>query len=110
MTTSPKKRNATPPVKGRPFPKGVSGNPGGLAEWQRQAKALMKENAPAAVKIIVDTMNDPTAKHKDRLSAAQYIVDQACGKAVQKIGTDDEGSTAGQTLVLTWATPPAQAS
>ena len=89
--TSTEKRNATPPDNGHRFQKGQSGNPGGLRPWQAEMKKLMREHTADAVAVVVNIMQNGKSE-KDRLSAAQYIIDQTCGKAIQKISAEsDEG-------------------
>jgi hypothetical protein len=73
--------------RGRPFPKGVSGNPGGRpkrTEEEVQLVEACKQKTPEALEVILNIMqyglND-----KVRLDAAKFIIERGWGKAMARI-------------------------
>ena len=70
------------------FVKGVSGNPGGRPKGDPETDALLLAKYPAAVRLWVDTMEDPKAKLELRLACADRIVERVKGKALQPIQAD----------------------
>lgn len=54
-------------------------------------KEMFRAAAPEAVRLLIDTMNDPTTKIDTRLKCAETILERALGKATQPI--DLEGSS-----------------
>jgi hypothetical protein len=71
-------------VKG--FAKGQSGNPGGRAKRTVEEIDLIaacKAKTPAALDTVESIMINGESE-KNRLSAAQYIIDRAYGKAIQQ--------------------------
>lgn len=48
-------------------------------------KEMFRAAAPEAVRLLVDTMNDPTTKIDTRLKCAETILERALGKAAQPI-------------------------
>lgn len=86
MTESSKKA-AKPKGKGKPFAKGASGNPGGRAKRTPEELdliALCKDKTPLALDTIVKIMEKGEVE-KNRLAAAQYVIDRAYGKAMQAV-------------------------
>ena len=71
---------------GRPFPKGVSGNPGGRPKVVRELQAILDEAAPDAVKRIIALCN--SEDEKIALAASRDIADRVIGKARER---DDDG-------------------
>lgn len=70
---------------GKPFEKGKSGNPNGRPKVDPEVRELLKAATPAAAKLLIDTINDPTAKRDTRLDAAKTVLDRVYGKATQPI-------------------------
>mgnify|MGYP001569449425 CR=1 FL=1 len=73
--------------KGKPFPKGVTGNPGGRPKRTAEEMDLIaacKERTPEALKVIEGLMVG-AASDSVRLNSAIYIIDRAYGKATQFI-------------------------
>ena len=57
----------------RPWKKGQSGNPGGRKKMPEDAKAMLKAATPAAVKLLVDTLNNPEEKTETRVRCAETV-------------------------------------
>lgn len=69
----------------RPWKKGQSGNPSGRAKIPEDAKAMLKAATPAAVKLLVDTLNNSNEKTETRVKCAETVLDRVYGKANQPI-------------------------
>src|SRR6202011_3384068 len=65
----------------RPFPKGVSGNPGGKGGQLREAQKLAREATPKAIKRLIDMLDSKD----DRVVvvAANALWDKAGGKVLE---------------------------
>jgi hypothetical protein len=73
--------------RGRPFPKGVSGNPGGRPaqgpdrrKIEADARLLARSHGVGAVENLVAIMNDQAAPHRARIIAANAILDRGWGR------------------------------
>ncbi len=73
---------------GRPFEKGRSGNPGGRAKENPEVKTLARQNAPRAIKRIIELMD--SKDERVALAAANAILDRAYGKPRQNIDAPAE--------------------
>jgi len=62
------------PGKGRPFPKGVSGNPGGRPKRDPEVRALCEKFTPDAIKTLAEIMGDKKAQPSARVAAAMAIL------------------------------------
>jgi hypothetical protein len=80
--------------RGKPFPKGCSGNPGGKpknpkAIRDRQVIADVKElsrlEGPEAVRQLAAIMKDERAPHAARVSAANSLLDRGYGRPPQSV-------------------------
>ena len=80
--------------RGKPFPKGCSGNPGGKpknpkAILDRQVIADVKElsrlEGPEAVRQLAAIMKDERAPHAARVSAANSLLDRGYGRPTQGV-------------------------
>lgn len=79
------KPTATKKVRGRPFKKGQSGNPGGRPKAAVDVRELARAHAPDAIKALVEALKDP----KTKVAAATAILDRGYGKPVQAVeGTE----------------------
>src|SRR5215471_688117 len=76
-----KKRRRGP---GRPFSRGVSGNPGGRPRAALDVQALAREHTPQAIATLVKALDD------DRLcvSAAVHLLDRAWGRPAPSLDLD----------------------
>jgi hypothetical protein len=73
------------PGKGRPFPKGVSGNPGGRPKVLGDVQELARQHTTTAVETFVSIMTNSKAPPAARVSAANALLDRGYGKASQHI-------------------------
>src|SRR5262249_60328523 len=62
------------PGKGRPFPKGVSGNPGGRPRQDPGVRALCEKFTPDAIETLAEIMQDRDSQPSPRVSAAMAIL------------------------------------
>jgi hypothetical protein len=73
------------PGKGRPFPKGVSGNPGGRPKVLGDVQELAREQSPQAINTLSKIMNDEKTPPAARVAAANALLDRGYGKPTQPI-------------------------
>lgn len=67
--------------RGRPFPKGTSGNPGGRPAELGQFRALCREKTPEALNALSVAMADPD----HAVAAAKVLLEFGWGKPTQPI-------------------------
>lgn len=75
------------------FQKGKSGNPGGRAkktEEERTLEAMCRERTTEALATILEIMANGD-NERNKLSAAQYVIDRGWGKAAQAIEHSGKG-------------------
>lgn len=77
--------------RGKPFPKGVSGNPGGRPPMPEELKITAQGFCPEVLQTWVTIMRNPDARDSDRIKAGENIMDRAYGKAPQHIDASMEG-------------------
>ena len=70
-------------VIGRPFVKGVSGNPGGRPKGRSKVVEPAVKMSPGALRTLAAIMNDPDAEHADRIRAAEAILNRGLGKVAE---------------------------
>ena len=73
------------PGKGRPFPKGVSGNPGGRPKVLGDVQELAREQSPQAIDTLAEIMSNEKAPPAARVAAANALLDRGYGKPTQPI-------------------------
>jgi hypothetical protein len=73
--------------RGRPFPKGVSGNPGGRPaqgpdrrKIEADARLLARSCGPEAVEELRTIMKDPAAPYMAKIIAANSLLDRGWGR------------------------------
>ena len=62
------------PGKGRPFQKGISGNPGGRPRQDPEVRALCEKFTPAAIATLAEIMGNKKAQPSARVAAAMAIL------------------------------------
>jgi HEAT repeat protein len=72
------------PGKGKPFPKGVSGNPGGRPKVLGDVQELARQKSPEAITTLANIMHDEKAPPAARVAAAA-LLDRGYGKPTQPI-------------------------
>jgi hypothetical protein len=73
------------PDKGRPLPKGVSGNPGGRPKVLGDVQELARQRSPEAIDTLSNIMRDTKAPPAARVAAANALLDRGFGKPTQPI-------------------------
>jgi hypothetical protein len=73
------------PGRGRPFSKGVSGNPGGRPKVLGDVQELARQKSPDAINTLVEIMNHEKAPPAARVAAANALLDRGYGKPTQPI-------------------------
>jgi hypothetical protein len=73
------------PGKGKPFPKGISGNPGGRPKVLGDVQELAREKSPEAINTLSNIMRDAKAPPAARVAAANALLDRGYGKPTQPI-------------------------
>ena len=85
-----------------PFVKGQSGNPSGrpkiLLPDGRSLKDLAREHTEDAVLTLLDVMKDASAPKKDRIAAAEAVLDRGWGKPTQEF---DAGENLANMMIAT---------
>jgi len=92
MTQNTENSMETTRVVGKPFPKGVSGNPGGRP---RGLAAYVRENTGGGEEVVElmlgvmrgDVIGGQVPRIRDRMDAATWLADRAFGKAVAQVET-----------------------
>jgi hypothetical protein len=70
--------------RGRPWPKGVSGNPGGRAKEVGHVRELAKKHTEEAIVTLVEVMQNG-APDRARAQAAEALLDRAWGRPPQEL-------------------------
>ena len=85
-------------VLGRPFTKGVSGNPSGRPKEVESVKMLARQHTEAAILALVSSLS---ARGPVRVAAAIAILDRAWGKPSQSL--TGEGGEGPVVVTYRWA-------
>lgn len=72
-------------MRGRPFQKGASGNPGGRPKDDFCLRSLARERTAAALDTLTEIMNTLKAPAAARVSAACAILDRGYGRPSQQL-------------------------
>lgn len=78
-------QNSKPSAIGTPFPKGVSGNPGGRPKMSPEQRAAFTELSELGINSLRSILTNPEAKDADKIKASEVAFDRAWGKSVQAI-------------------------
>jgi len=73
-------------AKGKPFTKGVSGNPGGRPARKIDVEKLAKEQTPKAIAALVKALKYP----RERVPAAVALLNRGWGMPKQQISGDQD--------------------
>ena len=73
------------PGNGRPFPKGVSGNPGGRPKVLGDVQELARQQSPLAIETLAEIMSNEKTPPAARVAAANVLLDRGYGKPTQPI-------------------------
>lgn len=73
---------------GKPFQKGVSGNPGGRPK--DEIKHLARQHTESAIRTLAGIMNQEGSSESARVAAANSLLDRGWGKAAQIIAGDED--------------------
>ena len=71
--------------RGKPFQKGVSGNPGGRPKVLGDVQELARQQSPQAIDALAKIMSDEKAPPAARVAAANALLDRGYGKPTQPI-------------------------
>ena len=74
---------------GKPFTKGVSGNPSGRPKGNPAVRELLRANSVEAAKVLISLLN--SEKEQTRLMAAQEILNRTEGKPMQAVNMEVSG-------------------
>lgn len=72
-------------MKGKPFPPGVSGNPGGRPKKDPVLAEMLLAAGPRAVQLLIETVSNESAKLELRVQCANTIIERIMGKTSQPI-------------------------
>ena len=75
-------------VVGRPFPKGVSGNPGGVPKDEISVRTLARSKGPRCIELLMGIAEDTDEKTEHRIAACEVLLDRGFGKPVQEASLD----------------------
>jgi hypothetical protein len=70
-------------VVGRPFPKGVSGNPGGRPRSLVDVIRRQTRDGNELVDFFLEVLRDPAARLADRMAAGAWLADRGFGRPLQ---------------------------
>lgn len=68
---------------GRPWPKGVSGNPGGRPREVGHVRELARQHTAEAIQTLAMVMRDPDQPGRARVAAAEALLDRGWGRPPQ---------------------------
>ena len=73
--------------KGR-FVKGHGKNGAGRKKQPPEFREMLENNAPKALEAVIGIMNDPGASNRDRLTAANIVIERTYGKVPVSVDFD----------------------
>ena len=69
-----------------------------MAKTPTEIKSLARSHTDSALKTLAHIMNEPSAPHAARVSAANSLLDRGWGKATQMIGGDEDAGP----VLMSW--------
>jgi hypothetical protein len=82
LTTAHNSGETATGVVGRPFPKGVSGNPGGRPKGlARYVRELIGDDGRRIADFMISVLDDEMERTETRMQAATWLADRGFGKA-----------------------------
>src|SRR5262249_46291547 len=91
-------------MRGKPFPKGKSGNPGGRPKMIGPLRELARQHAPAAIKELA-RLAAKARSETARVAAIRELLDRGFGKTTQFIDGDENAGPIDYHLQVTFVTP-----
>jgi hypothetical protein len=83
------------PLVGRPFPKGVSGNPSGQPKGVREVREAAREHTALAMQTLAEACRSKRAPWSARVAAAEALLSRGWGKPSQPVEINDNRPLAG---------------
>jgi hypothetical protein len=93
MPNAQNSNNTQKRKRGNPWPKGVSGNPGGRPVLPKELKIMCQGKAADAMRVALEILNDADQPAAARLKAADIILDRGYGTPTQTIDADIKGDS-----------------
>lgn len=94
-------------MRGRPFEKGKSGNPGGRPRVISELRELARAHAPEAIKELA-RLTIKARSEAARITAIRELLDRGYGKATQFLAGDDEEDLSPTKIEVVFVKPKPQ--